>query len=284
MPTQAVPPATGSDAKPPPTAALPHSLAKFKQRSHDTHHAVHIPELTLRLALDPHPAPPLPTPPLPTDADADADAPLPNLLNTQPIHAVYLGNSMLERLKTTGLGTRLGALSESGVAFNAGVGGDKNESVLYRLAQGLGSVLSAAQARGDGRCDIKLWVLCSGTNNLHAKRGLREGDVASWKALLDACLEIAPRSVVLACDVFYRKDIADEVTERANEKLKQVVEECEAKARVVWVEARQKIAKEMLVDHVHMDEKGYEVWDGVLWPYVEAVLARAETRDEGELQ
>lgn len=46
--------------------------------------------------------------------------------------------------------------------------------------------------------------------------------------------------------------------------------------RVVWVEARRKIGKEMLEDHVHLKEEGYAVWDGVLWPYVVGALGMEE--------
>lgn len=40
------------------------------------------------------------------------------------------------------------------------------------------------------------------------------------------------------------------------------------RARVIWVEARHLITKDMLVDHVHLNEEGCRVWDAVLFPYV----------------
>jgi hypothetical protein len=80
---------------------------------------------------------------------------------------------MLERFKTTGIAAKLGALGASGAAFNAGVGGDRNENIIYRLTQGRYSTLKTAQSDTSTSCDIKVWVLTSGTNKFHAK-GHRE--------------------------------------------------------------------------------------------------------------
>lgn len=244
-------------------------LSKFKQRSHDTHHNVHLHELNTRLSLG------LDLPLASSNVaqvEEDPFDPTPDFSNKNPINVIYLGNSMLERLKTTGENTKLAKLD---VAWNAGCGGDKNENVIYRLEQGLYAILKTAQEGSSGRCDIKLWVLASGTNNLHPKRGLREKDIESWKALVEACLKIAPESMVLACVVFYRQDIENRLVDEGNEMMKKAVEELNRQMgneRVKWVEARYLISKEMLDDHVHLNEKGYAVWDGVLWGYVAEAL------------
>ncbi|KAF2654256.1 hypothetical protein K491DRAFT_550720, partial [Lophiostoma macrostomum CBS 122681] len=190
----------------------------------------------------------------------------PDLTNTSKISVVYLGNSMLERLKTTGRTTQLANLTTS---WNAGCGGDKNENVLYRLDLGLYSILKQyhASETAEGRPGIRVWVLKSGTNNLHAKKGFREQDVESWRVLVESCLKIAPGSTVLACDVFFRKDVDDGLVERGNQMLKGVVEEFgkqEEGERVKWVEARHLVTKDMLVDRVHLNEEGYRVFDETL--------------------
>lgn len=182
---------------------------------------------------------------------------------------MLLGNSMLERFKSTGAAARLRNLES---AWNAGCGGDKNENVLYRLEQGLYGMLKVAQQTADGKCNIKLWILASGTNNLHPKRAFRASDVESWKLLVEACLRIAPKSRVVACDVLYRQDIPDGIVDASNQSLKECLDGINDE-RVTWVGARHMISKEMLVDKVHLNEEGYEVWDGVLWPHVARVLA-----------
>lgn len=246
-----------------------HAQSKFKQRSHDTHSHVHLPELNTRLNLN-----------LPAasshavETSEDVFSANPDSENMKDIRAVYIGNSMLERLKTTGRHTQLAALD---TAFNAGCGGDTNENATYRLHQGLYAMLKSAQEEEDNKCEVQVWILASGTNNLHPKRGFRAADVESWKVLVEACLDIAPRSIVLACDVFYRKDIEDDLVDDGNNMLRKVIERLNAEdrkstgddeepgeERVKWIEVRHLIDDNMLDDHVHLNERGYEMWDRVL--------------------
>jgi hypothetical protein len=156
--------------------ALLYASAKSKQHSHETHHNIHLPELNARLRLN------LTLPPVPPADDADPFAYRADLSNTRKIKVLYLGNSMMERFKTTGSITHLGRLGKDGVAWNAGCGGDKSENVLYRLHEGLYQHLKAAQE--DGRCDIKLIILASGTNDVRLQKGLRDEDVEAYRLLL----------------------------------------------------------------------------------------------------
>ncbi|KAF2463698.1 uncharacterized protein BDR25DRAFT_154944, partial [Lindgomyces ingoldianus] len=212
--------------------------AKYKLRSHTTHHTIHVPELT------------------------------PNLLNTSKITTLYLGNSMLERLKTTGKNTELAKLPS---AWNAGCGGDKNENVVWRLAEGLYEFLRKnCDGKGEGH-GIKAVVLVSGTNNLRPCKPFRAQDITSYRLLLEACLRLAPKGCIVACDMFRRKDVRDVIVEECNGILKRVVEEVNKdlrdageEERVKWVEARETIGTDMLDDHVHLNEEGYAAWDRVL--------------------
>ncbi|KAF2639082.1 hypothetical protein P280DRAFT_481838 [Massarina eburnea CBS 473.64] len=251
-------------------------LAKSKKRSHDTYHNIHLPELNARLNLGLDIA----QPPEVTPED-DAFAARADLSNKGKIGVVYLGSSMVERFKTTGIETKLGALGKRGVAWNAGCGGDRNENVLFRFGLGMYDYLKSAQFDSDNEgCHVRIWVLSSGTNNLHAKRTFRDNDVASWRLLVEACLRIAPGSRVLACDVQYRKDIKKEIVDENNGILVRVVEEVNRELvdagwgkRVVWVVSRSLLGEDMLIDHVHFNECGYAVWDGVLWPLVEGTVS-----------
>jgi hypothetical protein len=251
------------------------NCAKYKERSHNTYQNIHLPELNVRCGLGLNISEPSDL------AENDPFAPKPDLGNTNPIAVVYLGNSMLERLKTTGYETQLARLSTS---WNAGCGGDKNENVIYRMTSGTYRAL----AQPSSAPNIKLWILASGTNNLRPKAPFRPLDVESWQLLLESCLRIAPDSKVLACDMFYRKDIPDEIVDQSNEKLKEVVrginEELVKRGmeeRVMWVEVRNSIGKHMLVDNVHLNEEGYQVWDGILWPYVQDIVI-SKRREEGK--
>jgi hypothetical protein len=99
--------------------------SKFKQRSYDTHYNVHPPELNVRLSL--RFSLPLTNTAAPKD---DTVLQTTDLLGTSKIKAVYLGDSMFERLKTTSNATNLCALDG---ACNAGCSGDKNENIVYHL-------------------------------------------------------------------------------------------------------------------------------------------------------
>lgn len=271
------------------------SFAKFKERSHQTHHTVHVPELTARLQL----GTPLPAPG--KDACPPAiDTPTPNLSRTSPITIVYLGNSMLERFKTTGIATNIGKLGDTGVAFNAGVGGDSNQNVAYRLTEGLFDMLKTAKK---DVCDIKIWIVASGTNDLQKKRAFRKQDVESWRVLVEACLRIALESTVLACDMSYRLDVPDGIVDQSNDMLKEVVgeidealcvenmekekelqmDESQAEGgredQVKWIEARHLLDQDRLDDHVHLNQEGYRVWDTALWPLVANVLGVPTEKD-----
>jgi lysophospholipase L1-like esterase len=211
--------------------------AKWKQRSHDTHHNTHIPEL----------------------ASWSSD---------KRLRVVLIGDSMLERFKTTGSSTRVGTLSN---AFNAGVGGDKIENVLYRIDQGLLKALAQTPP--------ELWVLTIGTNNLKPKRHLEPHDIESFTLLMAALLRCAEKSKILMTGTPYRMDIPNDVVDGSNEKRKQAVEELDKAAggeRLFWQPAPSSLAtKEYLVDHVHFTEKGYELWDEDLYPEIKRLLGES---------
>ncbi|KAF8932984.1 hypothetical protein BGZ47_011082 [Haplosporangium gracile] len=173
---------------------------------------------------------------------------------------------MLERLKTTGAFTGLAQLPGS---FNAGCGGDKIENVLYRLDLMYPLIQSCS--------NIKLWVVMVGTNNLR-KKGFRPTDVALYRLLLQALLRVAPGSKVLACEIFKRKDIEDRYVDKANEMVKGMIEEMNGYLggrKIWWSAAPNDVTKEMLEDHVHLDENGYSRWEEQLLPGVLKLLSES---------
>jgi lysophospholipase L1-like esterase len=168
---------------------------------------------------------------------------------------------MLERLKTTGLNGNLAQLPSS---FNASVGGDKIENVLYRLDLGL---IFQLETR-----NVKLWVVMIGTNNL--RKALKKVEVEQYRLLLQALLRISTTSKILCCEIFKRKDIEDGHVEQSNRAIRGVIEEMNGNLgeRVFWIEAPNGVTKERLVDHVHLDEEGYRIWDEVLYKRVQELL------------
>ena len=268
--------------KPPPTSetnppfANLRTIAKFKARSYSTSQDIHIPLL----------------------------------LQSQPETGstiVLVGDSMLERMTTTGETPNFTApwpspamLSDSALAalqpaparrldgvFNAGVGGDKIQNVAYRLvgaAQGgeggegpLPGLLPMLAACGT----VRLWVVQVGTNNLSPKKGLVERDCEAWEVLVETLLGVHPTAIggecrVLVTGLFYRKDVSGELVDQANAKIVAVVKRLQEKHgvdRVVFLPPAAAVKTEQhLVDHVHLNLEGYQLWVAELFPVVRSIL------------
>lgn len=184
------------------------------------------------------------------------DEHLPKVLGaSQAISVVLLGDSMIERMTTTGKtgslqlwpsetmwpqkdledtnirrkALHLPELVRISGMLNAGCGGDKIQNILYRLVgdperglTGLAEALSSPKRQRK----IKLWVVQAGTNNLHPKKGLTDASVQTYRVLLESILNISDESThVLVTGLFYRKDIKKELVAQANTKLKKLVHE-----------------------------------------------------------
>jgi platelet-activating factor acetylhydrolase IB subunit beta/gamma len=244
-------------------------IAKFKARSHDTSKNVHIPLLQSHIK------------------DAPKKGP----------QVVLLGDSMFERMTTTGetpnfvapwpspamLSDEILCYEESDYkridgVFNAGVGGDKIQNLIYRLVgashpkdeeKDLPGLLPMLAACGT----VKLWVIHIGTNNLHPKHGLQDDDVEALRKLVEALAKLnsegTPSQVTISL-LWPRKDISEDLVYRANLKLKGMAKVFKDRAfkgetHLINVEYREVPTRdfnieEHLDDHVHLNLEGYRVW------------------------
>ncbi|OHF00909.1 RNA recognition domain-containing protein [Colletotrichum orchidophilum] len=236
---------------------------RYKQRSHETSRARHLVELEN---------------------------------NHTPPSVVFLGDSMIERLIKTGLSPSFDPwpsptlISDEVIAqyqthtpsintgrlqgvFNAGVGGDKFENVIYRLvgstdpSRPLVGLLEALQNRG-----VKLWVLHLGTNNLHPKHGMRKADLDLLGLIIEALLDMGGK--VLLVGLFRRKDIKDELVTEANENYIELIKQIEKGRpdRIQFLEPPMIDMDECLADHVHLNQGGYQIWAEVLLKAVKNTL------------
>lgn len=207
------------------------SAMTFKDRSHSTCHDTHLPQLMAQPSLD----------------------------------VVLIGDSMLERLKTTGIATQI--YTNLPRSLNAGCGGDKIENVLYRL-----SFMNQSLSQKN----VKLWVVMVGTNNLR-KKGLRPSEIDHYRLLLQNLLRLGgEETTILVCELFKRKDFEDRCLEEANGLIHTLVEEMNTnlgRERIFWSEAPKEVSKdEHLDDHVHLNEEGYHLWDTALLPKIQSFL------------
>ncbi|KAK2758024.1 hypothetical protein FQN54_004430 [Arachnomyces sp. PD_36] len=211
---------------------------------------------------------------------------------TRP-NAVLFGDSMLERMKTTGDSENFqpwpsaamlsdSALEELAISqpaselkrmdgvFNAGVGGDKIENMLYRLLgdpdKGLTGLIPLIKER-----EMRFWVVHAGTNNLHPKRGHRDKDSDLLRLLLQTLLKIShPEVRILLTELFYRKDIPNDLVDKANVQYRSIVSLMNTnlgREVIVLLPAPKEVSKDNhLDDHVHLNLEGYQLWAKVLAP------------------
>ncbi|CAF0984153.1 unnamed protein product [Rotaria sordida] len=228
--------------------------ARFKQRSHDTHTETHRPQLESSSLINSSPT--TTTSELPPQIDV-----------------VLLGDSMLERFKTTGKDTQIGQLQYPRM-FNAGVGGDKVENVLYRIELGLLIMLKAKNP--------KLIVIHIGTNNLQPKRSLHGLHLDNYHLLLQALLRFLPvQTQILVTGLFKRRDVDDQCVLQSNIDIKQIVNmintqetkrQAEENNRVHWIEPPEEIQLDHLTDNVHLNLRGYQIWDEKLYGKIQQLL------------
>jgi len=158
-------------------------------------------------------------------------------------------------------------------AANFGIGGDRTEHVLWRLANG----------NFDG-LKPKLVVLMIGTNNT-GHQG-REGYACSAQQTADGVKEIlavlekkAPQAKVLLLGIFPRGADAMDKFRIQNEATNAIVKTYADGKRVFWkdlgsvfLEKDGTLSKEIMPDLLHLNEKGYQMWAEAILPDVTALM------------
>ncbi|KAI0114211.1 SGNH hydrolase-type esterase domain-containing protein [Hypoxylon sp. NC0597] len=225
------------------------------------------------------------------------------VLRTNPMrfNVVLLGDSMIERFQTTAQCNNLRPwpspnmrhspntkgipFSSSTKAhqldgvFNSGVSGDKYDNILYRLRgdmtqrHGLLGLMEVLEEQ-----DILLWVVHAGTNNLDPTHGLRDGDIADLRLILQTLLRIShPAAHILLTGLFYRSDIRNNLVDDANFKLKSLHELMNnnvGDGRISFLPPPTTLKENFhFADHVHLNQEGYRLWISELWPRMSEILA-----------
>ena len=161
------------------------------------------------------------------------------------IEVLLLGDSMFERLKTTGKGI----WTTNPAVGNAGVGGDKTQHVLWRLEQGLLKVVRP-----------KKILLMIGTNNLesHPPEDIYEGIVA----IIDRIKAEAPTCHIVLLGILPR-NIGDYPKGQANHmSLTSINQKLAVLPGVEYYDFGELFNEkaELYADHVHFNKSGYQIW------------------------
>ncbi|KAF9786530.1 hypothetical protein IL306_001963 [Fusarium sp. DS 682] len=243
----------------------------FKQRSHETHHNTHIPEIkahpgdyTVAILGDS-----LFERFKTTGRNISARAPptdeMFKLRSHQTHHNTHvpqirgnpgqyttaiLGASGVERFKTTG---RMLSINRDTRILNLGVGGDKILNVQYRIDQGLLRNLKQHQP------NLKTMYIHMGSNNLK-NHGLRKGDTDAYAALVKQLRTEFPDMTVVITALFNQRGLELSVIEDVNKTLKNIADEngCEF---LPFGDDQTGIMSE---DNVHLNHFGYRKWNDIL--------------------
>jgi lysophospholipase L1-like esterase len=158
-------------------------------------------------------------------------------------------------------------------AANFGIGGDRTEHVLWRLANG----------NFDG-LKPKLVVLMIGTNNTgHQGRDgyacTAEQTAEGVKEILAVLEKKAPEAKVLLLGIFPRGADAMDKFRAQNEATNAIVKTYADGKRVFWkdlgsvfLEKDGTLSKEIMPDLLHLNEKGYQMWAEAILPDVVALM------------
>lgn len=196
------------------------------------------------------------------------------------IDIYFEGDSITRRWGATDYPKLLANWNENFHGWNAadfGWGGDRIESILWRLQNG----------ELDG-VNPKIIVLQAGTNNI-SRAAADEGRVADMtrglKAVVELCRKKAPGAVIIITGIFPRNDIpnANQTINKVNENLAKLADG----KMIRYLDINQKLADQdgklfegmMNADRLHPDMKAYQIWADALKPIFTELLGPPAKED-----
>ena len=192
------------------------------------------------------------------------------------IDLYFLGDSITRRWGATDYPDFLANFNRHFHGWNAadfGWGGDSTHQILWRILNG----------EFDG-LHPKVIVLLAGTNNIGRgeRPGCAEDTVQGIKAILTCLREKSPESTILLTAIFPRNDNpnANPLILQANAEIAKLADG--KKVRLIDINAQLAgkdgtLFEGVTVDHLHLSEKGYDIWAAALEPVLTELLGpRAE--------
>jgi N-acetylglucosamine-6-sulfatase len=147
-------------------------------------------------------------------------------------------------------------------ALNLGFGGDRTEHVIWRL-----------NYNQLGTNKPKVAVVMIGTNNTGHQMQDPEEVAAGVERILELIAEKSPQTKVLLLGVFPRGETPWDEKRLNNEGINQRIRRFADGERVhyldvgdVFLEADGTLSREIMPDHLHLSEAGYERWAGAIEP------------------
>jgi lysophospholipase L1-like esterase len=151
-------------------------------------------------------------------------------------------------------------------AADDGIGGDRTENVLWRLADG----------QVDG-VKPKLVALMIGTNNLG--RDTDEQIAAGVEKIVQEYQQRCPEAVILLQGIFPRGAKADDPLRARIKHINAIIAKLGDDKKIIYLDFGDKflepdgtLSPRIMPDYVHPSEEGYEIWATAIAPVIERVL------------
>lgn len=193
---------------------------------------------------------------------------------------VFLGDSITEGWSKKGKAAWDQYFAPLG-AVNFGIGGDRTEHILWRLANG----------NYDG-LKPKLTVLMIGTNNTgHQGRPMAEHGGANYSStaeetaagvtgIVKVLKEKQPQMKILLLAIFPRGENPDDKMRQQNEKTNELIAKLDDGKSVFFMNINEDflaadgtLSRDIMPDLLHPNEKGYEIWAKAIEARVKELLA-----------
>ncbi len=177
------------------------------------------------------------------------------------IDLLFLGDSITQGWEQNATWERYYAPRK---ALNFGIGGDRTEHVLWRLANG--------ELEG---IKPKVVVLMIGTNNLGNKESA-EDTIAGVKAVVAKLRDKMPETKILLLAVFPRTDrpLTNEIKQ-----VNEAISKLDGGKHVKYLDIGDKflapdgtLPKEVMPDALHPNEKGYQIWAEAMAPTLNEMM------------
>jgi lysophospholipase L1-like esterase len=151
-------------------------------------------------------------------------------------------------------------------AMNAGIGGDRTQHVLWRLAHG----------NIDG-IKPKLAVVMIGTNN--SGNDTPDDIAAGITAIVEKLREKLPDTKILLLGIFPRGEDNDDKNRKVNVATNEIIKGLDDGKSVCYLDISDKflaadgtLPREVMPDLLHPNQRGYEIWAEAIEPKVAELL------------
>ncbi|MBY0111524.1 MAG: hypothetical protein K2Y21_01780 [Phycisphaerales bacterium] len=180
------------------------------------------------------------------------------------IDLIFMGDSITQGWEGAGKGVWAEFYAQRN-AFNTGIGGDRTQHLLYRIAHGNLDGLATPKA---GHAP-KLLVLMIGTNNTASSPTVRSNTAEEInegvRAVVSAIRTKLPETHILVLAIFPRGEKPNDTRATLDAANKLLASIANAKTTFLdigpkFLNADGSISKDVMPDFLHLSEKGYRLW------------------------